>query len=92
MIIWLSFTIGTGGLCYLIGFNSDMKHEKNPKHNGIRYLAIAIFCVGQSSFATNYYRGGFDEVFVAWIASLILLGPIAFGLGYFIRKKNIPKK
>ena len=69
---------------------SKLNPKKNPVDNGRIYLAFVFFAVSQSCYV-NYSANGLDEVLVRFAASMIGFGPIAYGLGYFIRKANLPK-
>ena len=74
----------------IIKNNCSLKPQTNPIDNGRLYLALVSFAVAQSCYF-NYSDNGLGEVFVRIIASLIIFGPLAFGLGYYIRKNNLPK-
>lgn len=101
MIEWIAYTMVSFGLsCNIAGvdpwgtlkfkFNSKLKPKENPKDNGRMYLAYVFFANSQSCFV-NYSTNGIEEVLFGFAASMIGFGPIAFGLGYLIRKANLPK-
>ena len=71
-------------------FNSKLKPEENPKDNGRMYLAFIFFGVSHSCYV-NYNANGLEEVLFGFAVSMIGFGPLAFGLGYLIRKANLPK-
>ena len=71
-------------------FNSKLKPKENPKDNGRMYLASIFFADAQSCYV-NYNANGLDEVLFGFAITMIVLGPLAFGLGYLIRKANLPK-
>jgi len=101
MIDWLFFSAVAITLSGFIGGYADTKWwkgeiksklntEKNPVDNGRMYLAFIFFADAQSCYV-NYNANGLDEVLVRFAITMIVLGPLAFVLGYLIRKANLPK-
>ena len=101
MIVWLWFSVVAITISGFIGGYADTKWwkgeiksklnpKKNPVDNGRLYLAFVFFADAQSCYV-NYNANGIDEVLFGFAASMIGFGPIAFGLGYLIRKANLPK-
>ncbi|MBT7542635.1 MAG: hypothetical protein HN613_01015 [Gammaproteobacteria bacterium] len=71
-------------------FDSKLKPKENPKDNARMYLAYVFFADAQSCYV-NYNAYGLEEVLFGFAASMIGFGPLAYGLGYLIRKNNLPK-
>ena len=71
-------------------FDSKLKPKENPKDNARMYLAFVFFAVSQSCYV-NYNANGLEEVLFGFAVSMIGFGPLAFCLGYLIRKANLPK-
>tara|TARA_B110000008_G_C16571081_1_gene404381 strand:- start:121 stop:426 length:306 start_codon:yes stop_codon:yes gene_type:complete len=101
MIDWIFYTFFSFAIATMITgvaekdwirfkFNSKLKPKENPKDNGRIYLAFAFFAVSQSCYV-NYSANGLDEVLFGFALSMVGYGPLAFGLGYLIRKANLPK-
>tara|TARA_Y100001958_G_C20683236_1_gene197039 strand:- start:112 stop:387 length:276 start_codon:yes stop_codon:yes gene_type:complete len=91
MIDWALYTIVLAFGSAAIGWEKGMKPKENSNHNGLRYLAIIFFAVGQSAFATTFYRAGLTETLFSFGASMVVFGPVAYGIGYFIRKNSLSK-
>lgn len=103
MLQWLLYSLGAAIPAAAIGGyyedgiivsvfkgKNSLKPRINPKDNGRVYLAFIFFALSQSCYVT-YINNGIEEVLFGFITSLIFLGPLAYGLGYLIRKNNLPK-
>ena len=102
MIVWLIYTVGAITIAGMIGgydesklfkgkFESSLQPKINPKDNARHYTSIAFFLFSQSSYVT-YANQGTEELIVRIAVTLITVCPIAYGLGYIIRKNNMPSK
>ena len=101
MIDWLIYSAFSITIAGFIGgyentkwwkgeIKSKLQPKKNPKDNARIYLAFVFFADAQSCYV-NYNAYGLEEVFFGFVASMIGFGPLAYGLGYLIRKNNLPK-
>ena len=99
MIDWVFYTFFSFAIAAMIAgveekdwirfkFNSKLKPKENPKDNGRMYLAFIFFADAQSCYV-NYNANGLGEVLFGFAITMIFLGPLAFVLGYMIRKNNL---